>query len=359
MLIAFNEKKERVGATPGASGICQVCGGEVIPKCGAIKDWHWAHKSLAECDSFSDGETEWHRRMKSKFPESMREVVIIKDGVKHRADILYNGVTIEFQNSSISVEDILAREEFYGNMIWVLNYNGKEDLIDIRRRTSFNVDKPGSTIYYTVHWKHMKKTFFNSNKPIYLQGEFITDGVRTPLVRVRSLSENGKGYCTPVEKSIDEFKKVAYMYNEGTKMGYSFGENRKSNVNRADTEETTQSKQLTPNSPVDAFIKKYGIVEGEIKLIGEGLILYTGNIMFKPGEKTIELWNMSKSDERFNASLYVNYTKEGYKPQMFYMVNLKGMKVKVQSDKNKKEIGQMAPIVGTLKANYIHFYFQK
>lgn len=43
-------------------------------------------------------------------------------GEKHVADVrTARGMVIEFQNSAMSVEELRARESFYGRMIWIVN----------------------------------------------------------------------------------------------------------------------------------------------------------------------------------------------------------------------------------------------
>lgn len=121
----------RKKASPKDIGFCPICGGEVISKCGNIKIWHWAHKTGIECDNFKEPETKWHIDWKSYFKKEEQEVVIEKteffeDGCsypkKHRADVkTKEGLVIEFQNSPISPEKIQEREDFYENMIWILN----------------------------------------------------------------------------------------------------------------------------------------------------------------------------------------------------------------------------------------------
>jgi len=40
----------------------------------------------------------------------------------HRADVYTNqGITIEFQNSPISIDELKSREKFYSQMIWIVN----------------------------------------------------------------------------------------------------------------------------------------------------------------------------------------------------------------------------------------------
>ncbi|MFA7379097.1 MAG: competence protein CoiA family protein [Bacteroidia bacterium] len=108
----------------GKTGICMGCSQEVVSKCGSIKVHHWAHKRTEDCDTWSEPETEWHREWKNKFPENYREVTFKDANTNeyHRADIhTKDGVTIEFQNSPLSVEEFNQRNRFYKKLIWVVN----------------------------------------------------------------------------------------------------------------------------------------------------------------------------------------------------------------------------------------------
>jgi competence protein CoiA len=105
-------------------GICDICGSDTLAKCGEKVMWHWAHKSKMECDPWWENETEWHRNWKEKFPENFREIVhkCETSGEKHRADIKSDrGIILEIQNSPISLEELRSRENFYKNMLWVVN----------------------------------------------------------------------------------------------------------------------------------------------------------------------------------------------------------------------------------------------
>lgn len=47
------------------------------------------------------------------------------DDERHRADVRCpSGLVVEFQNSHISPDDIEARENFYGRMLWIVNGAG-------------------------------------------------------------------------------------------------------------------------------------------------------------------------------------------------------------------------------------------
>lgn len=111
--------------TPVFSGqiaICGFCGQKVRGKCGKILIWHWQHVHNEDCDSWKEGETDWHLAWKNRFPFEWQETIIIKNEEKHIADILTDdGLVIEFQNSSITPAAIAEREKFYRKIIWVIN----------------------------------------------------------------------------------------------------------------------------------------------------------------------------------------------------------------------------------------------
>lgn len=117
--------------TPAYSGeraVCGFCKKEVIGKCGEIYIWHWQHVHNADCDLWKEGETEWHRAWKNKFPFDWQETILEKNGEKHIADIFTpHGIVIEFQNSTISSSTIAEREKFYEKMIWVINAQAFKD----------------------------------------------------------------------------------------------------------------------------------------------------------------------------------------------------------------------------------------
>ncbi len=117
MLYAIDQRGQRILPSTDAIGTCQICGNGLIPKCGPILKHHWSHRA-GDCDTWGETETVWHRWWKSRASPECCEVVI----GNHRADIRrHDGCVIELQHSSISVEDIEAREAFYGDMLWLLD----------------------------------------------------------------------------------------------------------------------------------------------------------------------------------------------------------------------------------------------
>jgi len=158
-MILANKNNERISASPGEKALCPICNEEVIAKCGEINIWHWAHKSLGDCDTWAEPESEWHLNWKQKFPKEMQEVVI----GKHRADIVNeDGEIIELQNSPISINEIIEREEYYDNMIWLLNGLTLAKGLNLRKKKGI----------ITFRWKYPPKAWWGSKKKIYIDLDY-------------------------------------------------------------------------------------------------------------------------------------------------------------------------------------------
>lgn len=114
---------ERVEAFRGGRGKCPLCGSEMIAKCGTRVMHHWAHQRPLECDPWWENETPWHRAWKNLYPLECREVShTAQNGEIHRADVRTpTGIVIEFQHSTMPDTERHSREEFYGNLVWVLD----------------------------------------------------------------------------------------------------------------------------------------------------------------------------------------------------------------------------------------------
>lgn len=184
---------KRVSAFRGAKGTCPHCHGPVIARCGTILVWHWAHVSRSDCDSWAEGETPWHLEWKRRFPRQWREVTVRY----HRADIKSPQGVIELQASSISPEEIQEREQFYGEMVWVLN----------ARDFKLKVRDKGH--YVTFRWKHPRKTWWSADRQLFFDRG---DGT---LLKVHNLHANvpcgGSGRII----SYDEFVKAYSQVRQG------------------------------------------------------------------------------------------------------------------------------------------------
>lgn len=109
---------------------CPICGTPLIQKRGEVRHPHFAHKPGRVCSETWKADTsEWHFAWQMRFPKSTQEIVIEHNGQKHRADVLIDGIVIEFQNSPISMRDFDERNSFYTSagyrVVWLFNFADK------------------------------------------------------------------------------------------------------------------------------------------------------------------------------------------------------------------------------------------
>ena len=159
---------QKIKPIPKTKGKCVGCRKEVISKCGKIKVWHWAHSSKKHCDSWWENEGEWHRKWKSYFPESCQEIPMRdkETGELHIADIqMKNGLIIELQNSAIGINEVKSRENFYKNMIWIVNAEKFKENIKIGHELpSLNSDFSKDIIFHNrtqYNWIHLKDAMWH------------------------------------------------------------------------------------------------------------------------------------------------------------------------------------------------------
>lgn len=114
---------KRVEPAKGLKGACILCETEVIAKCGKIRIWHWAHKTIQTCDHWWEPKTEWHRSWQDLFPLDWQEVVHHSEtGEKHIADVkTAREWVLEIQYSALRPEERQARNEFYPKLVWIVN----------------------------------------------------------------------------------------------------------------------------------------------------------------------------------------------------------------------------------------------
>ena len=197
MIFANDLFGSKIEAAPGVEGWCPACQEKMIAKCGEIKIWHWSHIGGTDCDDWHEPMTQWHIDWQGNFTFDLQEVVISRGDKVHRADVrlLPSGVVLEFQHSSISTEEIKARELFYQKMIWVF------DVIEPHAAGRFDVNlKKG---FDTFTWKQSKKSI-----------GFCTRHVVFDLGNDTVLSVS-KLY--PAESS--DVSEDGYSYNNGKPMG--------------------------------------------------------------------------------------------------------------------------------------------
>ena len=165
MYIALDFNKKRVSienSSRECEYFCPICGEKLIIRAIDSKSVrkHFAHKRNTICfDDFTHDMSEWHYNWQLKFPEDTREIVVEKNGIKHRADILINNTVIEFQHSPITSDEIKKRNEFYlacgYNMVWVFDANDK-----IKNEFGKSIN-PLECSNYDLVWKRKKSQFYD------------------------------------------------------------------------------------------------------------------------------------------------------------------------------------------------------
>lgn len=190
MLPAVDSFGKRIAPIKGGRGICPGCGGEMIAKCGDTNVHHWAHRRGEDCDTWREPMTDWHLAWQECFPEECREVWVGPNR-EHRADVKGRGKILEVQRSSISPAEIQEREQFYGNMAWMLCGE------DFEGRFTMRPYEDENRIRFRFKWKKMKRCWLAAEKDIYIH-------FRKGIARMLEVNGNGEGVLEFI--SVDEFR---------------------------------------------------------------------------------------------------------------------------------------------------------
>ncbi len=208
MFIALDSAKNKVPierAQSGVSYFCPVCNApvDIRAKKSTLVQAHYAHKRSCPClDNWKHDMSEWHLNWQKLFPEELREVVVLHNGEKHRADVLIGKTVIEFQHSSISGEEIAERNNFYlacgYKVVWVFDATDK-----LKHIRSLTID-PLWCAPSDLCWRRMRSQFeeeMPEGVTVYL--EYALDENRhsnsverdVVLIRTEELTEKGIRFC--------------------------------------------------------------------------------------------------------------------------------------------------------------------
>lgn len=197
--------------TPKAVSKCPACQSELVAKCGKVMIWHWAHKSLDECDANWEPTTQWHLDWQAMVPESMQEVHM----GKHIADVkLSNGKVIEIQHSNIPVEVVQDREQFYINMTWI--FDGK----DFFNRLNIKEKYFNGTLSHGFRFSRPRHYILEVKKfPFYIdfheEGVFRVKGIKVYTSTSSFTGEEYKSYYfygLLLERDAQLFKEIFGSY---------------------------------------------------------------------------------------------------------------------------------------------------
>lgn len=168
---------ERIEPQKGIkNAICPVCKEPVEACCGPVRIHYWRHKQnhKQHCDPWWENETEWHRQWKDNFPKECQEIIMHdeKTGEKHVADVkTKTGIVLEFHHSSMNEDEQDSREQFYKNMIWVVDarqyYDRFKKYIDMLNHSKINKNYFYMHIdYYEEHINCFPKRWLEATVPV-------------------------------------------------------------------------------------------------------------------------------------------------------------------------------------------------
>lgn len=213
---------ERREPDKGLLGECIGCGNPMIPKCGPLKIWHWAHKSECECDHWWENETEWHRAWKNHFPKENQEIRQKDEitGEWHIADVkTTRDYILEFQHSFLNSLERQSRNKFYGGkLVWIvdgLNRQKDKSQFDLFLKNAVPIHQnfPILKLHPFLNECRILEEWSECNVPV-----FFDFGLELPLWCL--LPKSSKGHYYVLEYSRQNF--VA-LHSESLN-GYTFAD---------------------------------------------------------------------------------------------------------------------------------------
>lgn len=208
MRYGLNEEGKRIDIVDSVKGeqyYCPLCESELIQKKGTVNMWHYAHKSLCNCDNWYV-ENEWTKSWLDIFNEECREVVIKNSDsdIKRIADIKYKKLVLKLQSKSLTGEEFTERVNYFSkehNLVWLVDLREK----DVKYRKTQKT--------YNYIWKHAYKfgNLDKFSKEFYLFFQLNDD----LLIRV-VWNKNGFKYFGGYYYNIEEFKKFLIKIADGS-----------------------------------------------------------------------------------------------------------------------------------------------
>lgn len=197
MQFAKNEKGERtyiLEAVEDGRYYCPFCEAPMIQRRGLINIPHFAHAKGCLCtDNWKyEDMSEWHVSWQERYPLANREVAVINELGRHRADILINDTVIEFQHSPMSAEEFQERNNFYTacgyKVIWL--FDSRSDY-----NASLIKDDSEMDVY---RWKHAPKTLsgfdLSGNVQVYFHLQDTSQEEGGIVIRLTWCCEGDLGY---------------------------------------------------------------------------------------------------------------------------------------------------------------------
>ena len=205
---------------------CPVCGQELRQRRGEVKIHHFAHRVDAEekCDDWENDMSEWHQSWQNAFPEECREVVVTYDGEKRRADVLVDGIVVEFQHSRMSSEEFDMRNQFYSRagykVVWLF------DLADEYDDDRFAYGNKSNCYRWKYHWHTFDNFIPRDNKKIsvYFQIERDPDAEGYGIENLIWRSPDGRYVMMQEGCSYTQHEFISMIMREKKSREYGIGD---------------------------------------------------------------------------------------------------------------------------------------
>ncbi|WP_303217614.1 competence protein CoiA [Enterococcus asini] len=248
MLLANNAQGQLVLADRfqkknGEKCFCPGCQGEVIFKCGPQKIPHFAHRSMQECQHFSEGETAEHllgkHLLQQALPEDTQLEAYLPE-LSQRPDLLWRRLAVEFQCSTLSRTRFAERTSNYlahGYTPWWLVGQQFFPQKHWRQVTScclqeapfglvlwgVEVAKRKLVLFHSFDWHYQKGLLFETSSQT-LQGQLFGEILSLAKVASKPCSWSVSDYQLRIQEKLNRKEKgvlllQAQSYLHGVNLG--------------------------------------------------------------------------------------------------------------------------------------------
>lgn len=222
MITAINSSKMKVHIDEsdiGENYYCPICQQLLIRKMGLKRAHHFAHYNprgkgeYTPCtDKWCYDKSEWHIEWQNRFPKDSIEYVVFDGHNRHFADVLINGIVIEFQHSPISYDNFTERNDFYircgYKVVWIFDQSNewKKEIIKRKAKNEYIWENP--------HGIFRKMNIEDEKAVVFFQ--FSNNGLC--VEKVTSCYNFFKKFYTDIENALSIFTFVDYAINNNFKI---------------------------------------------------------------------------------------------------------------------------------------------